>query len=69
MNDEIRMLKWQDGILKFPCGVKVEISEDKIRKLFTMFKVDESLINQLITTGQGTPIPKGKAFQIKSHLT
>ena len=69
MNDEIRMLKWQDGILKFPCGVKVEISEDKIRKLFTMFKVDESLINQLITTGQGIPIPKGKAFQIKSHLT
>ena len=69
MNDEIRMLKWQDGILKFPCGVKVDISEEKIKKLFTMFKVDESLINQLITTGQGTPIPKGKAFQIKSHLT
>lgn len=69
MNDEVRLLKWNDGVLKFPCGVKVDISEEKIKKLFTMFKVDESLINQLITTGQGTPIPKGKAFQIKSHLT
>lgn len=69
MDDSVRMLRWDKGILKFPCGVKVEISEEKIRRLFTMFKVDESLINQLITTGQGTPIPKGKAFQIKSHLT
>ena len=69
MNDEVRLLKWNDSVLKFPCGVKVDISEEKIKKLFTMFKVDESLINQLITTGQGTPIPKGKAFQIKSHLT
>lgn len=68
MNDEIRMLKWQDGILKFPCGVKVEISEDKIRKLFTQFKLEKE-IDLMVSSNNAVAIPKGKAFQIKSHLT
>lgn len=68
MNDQVRMLKWNDGILKFPCGVTVEISEEKIKKLFIIFKL-ENEINQMIASGGLVEIPKSKAFQIKSHLT
>lgn len=68
MNDEVRMLRWDDGILKFPCGVKVEISEEKIRRLFSLFKLEKE-IDKMIKGSDAVAIPKGKAFQIKSHLT
>lgn len=68
MNDQVRLLKWNDGILKFPCGVTVEISEEKIKKIFTLFKL-ENEINKMVETGGLVEIPKSKAFQIKSHLT
>ncbi len=68
MNDQMRLLKWSNGILKFPCGVTVEISEEKIRRLFTLFKL-ESEINKMIESSALVEIPKSKAFQIKSHLT
>jgi hypothetical protein len=69
MDDSIRRLRWDNGVLKFPCGVKVEISEEKVRRLFSLFKVDAKLIDHMIKSNESIPIPKGTAFQIKSHLT
>lgn len=67
MDDSVRTLRWVDGIFKFPCGIKVEISEEKLIKLLTAFKL-ENEIDNMINNGSMT-IPKGKAFQIKSHIT
>jgi hypothetical protein len=68
MFDNIRILKWSAGILKFPCGVTVEISEEKMRKLLTMFKLENGDIDNLFTSGEIT-MAKGKAFQIRHHVT
>jgi hypothetical protein len=68
MDDSIRMLKWCNGILKFPCGVKIKINEDKIRKIFTLFKLEKE-IEEMIKTNDLVAIPKGAAYQIRNHLT
>lgn len=68
MFDNIRILTWNDGILKFPCGVKVEIEEEKLRKIFTMFKLEQKDIDGLFSNGSIT-IQKGKAFQLRNHIT
>lgn len=67
MFDDIRILKWHDGILKFPCGVKVEITAEKLAKVFTMFKLEDEIKN-IIEKGEAT-LKKGRAFQIKAYLT
>ena len=67
MDDTVRTLKWSDGVFKFPCGVKVNLSESQLTKLLTMFKLEDQIQN-MFNNGQMT-IPKGKAFQIKCHLT
>ena len=67
MDDSVRVLRWADGIFKFPCGVKVELSEEQMVKLLTMFRLQDEIAGML-KNGQMT-IPKGRAFQIKSHLT
>jgi|688.fasta_scaffold998454_1 hypothetical protein len=67
MFDNERTLKWSDGILKFPCGVTVELDEKQLKKLLTAFKL-ESEIDNMINNGSMT-IAKGRAFQIKHHLT
>ena len=67
LNQETRSLTWTDGILKFPCGVKVDISEEKIKWILKMFK-HESNGDELIRIGK-TTIPKNVAFHVKSHLT
>lgn len=67
MDDTVRTLRWSEGVFKFPCGVKVNLSESQLKKLLTMFKLEDQIEN-MINNGQMT-IPKGKAFQIKCHLT
>lgn len=67
MDDTVRTLRWSEGVFKFPCGVKVNLSEGQLTKLLTMFKLEDQIEN-MINNGQMT-IPKGKAFQIKCHLT
>lgn len=67
MDKNQRTLKWCDDVLKFPCGIKVNITAEKLRKIFGMFKVPEKA-EEMITTGQST-LQKGRAFQIKDHLT
>jgi hypothetical protein len=67
MDDSVRTLRWSDGVFKFPCGVKADLTEEKMIKLLKMFKLDEQIDN-MIKIGSMT-IPKGKAFQIKCHLT
>lgn len=67
MDDSVRTLRWSNGIFKFPCGIKVELSESQLVKLLTMFRL-ENEIDSMIKNGSMT-ISKGRAFQIKSHLT
>jgi hypothetical protein len=67
MDDTVRTLKWSEGIFKFPCGVRVELDQNQLTKLLTMFRLEDQLSN-MINQGAMT-IPKGKAFQIKCHLT
>ncbi len=67
MDDSVRTLRWSDGIFKFPCGVKVELNEEQLKKLLTSFRL-EGEINNMLTTGSMT-ISKGRAYQIKCHLT
>lgn len=64
---DIRTLKWSEGVLKFPCGVTVSITAEKLTKLFGMFKVPTQA-ESLIKTGKADLV-KGTAFQIKDHLT
>lgn len=67
MNPETRTLRWSKGILKFPCGVTVEITDEKIKWLFEMFKYKANGI-EIVEKGK-TTIPKSTAFHIKGHLT
>ena len=67
MNPETRTLNYREGVLKFPCGVKVEIAPEKLKWIFKMFKYEKNGID-LVDKGQ-TTIPKSVAFHIKSHLT
>jgi len=67
MYDDVRYLKWSNGVLIFPCGDTVKITEEKIRKVFTLFKVSVE-IDKMITTGELIPIKKSIVFQIKAHL-
>jgi len=67
MNSNERTLRWENGILTFPCGVKVKISADKIKWLMEMFK-HKNNGDELIKIGQ-TTIPKNVAGHLRSHLT
>jgi len=67
LNPESRTLVWRLGTLKFPCGVRVEISEEKIKWVFEIFKYKANGV-QIVEQGS-TTIPKAVAFQIKSYLT
>lgn len=67
MDDSVRTLKWSENIFKFPCGVKVDMTQEQLVKLLTLFRLEDQLQNML-TRGEMT-IPKGRAFQIKCHLT
>lgn len=67
MDDSVRTLRWVDGIFKFPCGVKFEMTKDQVVKLLTQFRLDDQIDN-MVNNGAMT-ISKGRAFQIKSHLT
>ncbi len=67
LNPESRTLVWRMGTLKFPCGVRVDVAEDKIKWVFEVFKHKAAGI-EIVEKGQ-TTIPKGVAFQIKSYLT
>jgi len=64
---DIRTLRWADDVLKFPCGVTVSINAEKLKKLFTLFKVPTAA-DELVTIGK-TDLVKGTALQIKNHLT
>jgi hypothetical protein len=67
LNPETRTLTWTEGTIKFPCGVKVEVTAEKIKWIMKMFK-HESNGEEIIRVGK-TTVPKNVAFHIKSHLT
>jgi hypothetical protein len=67
MNPETRTLVWRAGELKFPCGVRVKVTAEKIQWVFKVFKY-EGAGREIVEKGQ-TTIPKSVAFHIKSHLT
>ena len=64
---DLRTFRWCDNVLKFPCGIKINITAEKINKIFGMFKIPKNG-EELVSTGQ-TTMPKGVAFQIKGYLT
>jgi len=56
----------QKEIFTFPCGVKINISEEKLKWVFALFKLTkeyETLIKLSVVD-----IPLGSARQIKSYL-
>ena len=67
MNPETRTLVWRDGVLKFPCGVRINVDEKKIKWIFEVFKYKSSGI-EIVNKGQ-TTIPKSAAYHIKNYLT
>lgn len=67
MDDTVRKLRYEGGLIKFPCGVKIEVSEEKLKWIFDLFKLQKEF-EKIIST-QAVTIPKPKAFQIKSYLT
>ena len=64
--DDIRNLVFNNNILTFPCGVKVEVQEKKLRWLFNLMKLNKE-IEQIISVGN-VSIPKGPALQLKNYL-
>ena len=65
--EETRKLTYSDSVLKFPCGVKVEIEVGKLVSLCKLFKC-ESFGKQLTENGV-SEVPKSVAFNLKSYLT
>jgi len=63
----MKKLEYKKGELIFPCGIRVEIEEDKLRWIYSLFKLDKEFEYMLKYTF--AEIPKSKASQIKQHLT
>ena len=56
----------QKGIFTFPCGVKIEVTEEKLKWIYTLFKLT-SEFEKLMKFGEGI-IPQNAARQIKMYL-
>ncbi len=56
----------QKNIFTFPCGVKIDITEDKLKWIFTLFKLTAEF-ETLVRMG-AVEIPIGSARQIKNYL-
>ena len=61
-----RDIRYENGIIKFPCGVQIEISLDKVKWIYDLMKLS-SEFEKMKTTGVST-IPKEKSLQIKNYL-
>lgn len=66
MDENSRTIRWIDGHLKFPCGVKVELTEKKLKWVLTTFKLTNEL-EELLSDGKMT-ISRSTTFQLRSYL-
>ena len=63
---EERKLIFNNGLLKFPCGLEIEITLEKLKWVLTTFKITDKIV-ELETYGIIT-LEKPKAMMIKEYL-
>ena len=63
---ETRDLRYENGKLMFPCGVKIEISEEKVKWLYDIMKLSREF-ETMMKVGVAS-IPESKAANIKDYL-
>lgn len=56
----------QKSIFTFPCGVKIAIEIDKLKWIFTLFKLTKEF--ETLNRMSAVQIPIGSARQIKNYL-
>jgi len=63
---ETRDLRYENGKMKFPCGLQIEISENKVKWIYGIMKLTKEF-ETMMKFGVAT-IPKSKAANIKEYL-
>lgn len=56
----------QKNVFTFPCGIKVDITEEKLKWIFALFKLTKEY--ETLARLGAVQIPIGSARQIKSYL-
>ena len=54
------------GIFVFPCGVEIKITLEKLKWIFTLFKLSNEF--EVLSKTSVVKIPVGSARQIKNYL-
>jgi len=64
--NDTRDIRYQDGYLMFPCGLKVQIPEKKVKWLYDIMQLTKEC-EIMLKKGVAT-IPYPKAKQIKAYV-
>ena len=63
---DTRDIRYENGTIKFPCGVQIQIPKEKVQWIYNLMKLSNEF-EKMMTFGVAT-IPYAKATQIKNHL-
>ena len=63
---DTRDLRYENGKMKFPCGLQIEITEEKVKWIYDIMKLSKEF-ETMMKVGVAT-IPKSKAANIKEFI-